>query len=129
MSESGIQASSGNPAFILGTLGRYLVVAIIVGLLTVFFSTIGIIRFARTGSIGEAFNISEILTTIRKIGWGTYIISLVVLFVALIVVEIVIAILGMIPVLGIIIQLVFIAPVMIFEACYLCQVYDAPGAT
>jgi hypothetical protein len=128
LSESGSQASSGNPAFILGALGVYLVVVIIVGLLTVFFSTIGIIRFARTGSIGEAFNISEILTTIRKIGWGTYIISLVVLFAALIVVEIVITILGMIPVLGIIIQLVFIAPVMIFEARYLCQVYDAAGA-
>jgi hypothetical protein len=128
VSESGIQASSVNPAFIIGALGMYLIVVIIVGLLTVFFSTIGIIRFARTGSMGEAFNISGILTTIRKIGWGTYIISLVVLFVALIVVEIVISILGMIPVLGIIIQLVFIAPVMIFEARYLCQVYDAAGA-
>jgi hypothetical protein len=128
VSESGSQASSGNPAVIIGALGVYLVVVIIVGLLTAFFSTIGIIRFARTGSMGEAFNISEILTTIRKIGWGTYIISLVVLFVALIIVEIVIAILGMIPVLGLIIQLVFIAPVMIFEARYLCQVYDAAGA-
>ena len=128
VSESGIQASSGNPAFIIGALGVYLVVVIIVGLLTVFFSTIGIIRFARTGSMGEAFNFREISTTIGKIGWGTYIISLVVLFVALIVVEIVITILGMIPVLGIIIQLVFIAPVMIFEARYLCQVYDAAGA-
>jgi hypothetical protein len=127
VSESGIQASSGNPAFMIGALGVYLVVVIIVGLLTIFFSTIGIIRFARTGSIGEAFNISGIITTIRKIGWGSYIISLVVLFVALIVVEIVITILGLIPVLGIIIQLVFIAPVMIFEARYLCQVYDAAG--
>jgi hypothetical protein len=128
VSESVSQASSGNPAIILGALGVYLVVVIIVGLLTVFFSTIGIIRFARTGSMGEAFNFREISATIGKIGWGIYIISLVVLFVALIVVEIVIAILGMIPVLGIIIQLVFIAPVMIFEARYLCQVYDAAGA-
>ena len=128
VSESDSQASSGNPAFILGALGVYLVVVIIVGLLTVFFSTIGIIRFARTGSMGEAFNFREISATIGKIGWGIYIISLVVLFVALIVVEIVITILGMIPVLGIIIQLVFIAPVMIFEARYLCRVYDAAGA-
>jgi hypothetical protein len=128
VSESGIQASSGNPALIIGALGVYLVVVIIVGLLTVFFSTIGIIRFARTGRMGEAFNISEILTTIRKIGWGTYIISLVVLFLALIVIEVVITILGIIPVLGVIIQVVFIAPVMIFEARYLCQIYDAAGA-
>ena len=128
VSESGSQASSGNPAVILGALGVFLVVVIIVGLLTVFFSTIGIIRFARTGSMGEAFNFRKISATIGKIGWGTYIISLVVLFVALIVVEIVITILGMIPVLGVIIQVVFIAPVMIFEARYLCQVYDAAGA-
>jgi hypothetical protein len=128
VSESGIQASPGNPALILGALGVYLVVVIIVGLLTAFFSTIGIIRFARTGSMDEAFNFREISATIRKIGWGTYIISLVVLFVTLIVIEIVITILGMIPVLGVIIQIVFIAPVMIFEARYLCQVYDATSA-
>jgi hypothetical protein len=128
VSESGIQASSGNPALIIGALGVYLVVVIIVGLLTVFFSTIGIIRFARTGSMGEAFNFREILATIGKIGWGSYIAALVVLIVAMIVVEIVLTILGMIPVLGMIIQLVFIAPVMIFEARYLCQVYDAASA-
>ncbi len=128
VSVSGIQASSGNPALFMGALGLYLIVVIIVAILTVIFASIGVIRFARTGSMGEAFNIREILTTIGKIGWGTYISSLVVLFVALIVVEIVITILGMIPVLGMIIQLVFIAPVMIFEARYLCQVYDAAGA-
>jgi hypothetical protein len=127
VSGSGSLASSGNPVLLLGALGFYLIVVIIVAILTVFFSTIGIIRFARTGSMGEAFNISEILTTIRKIGWGTYISSLVVLLVAVIVVEVVITILGMIPVLGMIINLVFIAPVMIFEARYLCQVYDAAG--
>lgn len=128
VSVSGIQASSGNPAFILGALGFYLIVVIIVTILTVIFASIGVIRFARTGSMGEAFNVREILTTIGKIGWGTYISSLVVLLVALVVVEIVITILGMIPVLGMIIQLVFIAPVMIFEARYLCQVYDAAVA-
>jgi hypothetical protein len=128
VSESGIQASSGNPAFIIGALGVYLVVVIVVGLLTVFFSTLGIIRFARAGSMSEAFNFREISTTIRKIGWGTYLKSLVVLCVALVVIEIVIMILGMIPVLGVIIQIVFIAPVMIFEARYLCQVYDAASA-
>jgi len=126
---SGTPASSGNPASIMGALGGFgLIVVIIVAILTVIFATIGVIRFARTGSMGEAFNIKEISATIGKIGWGTYIISLVVLIVTLIVVEIIIWILGMIPVLGMIIQLVFIAPVMIFEARYLCQVYDAAGA-
>jgi hypothetical protein len=128
VSGSGSPALSGNPGLLLGALGFSLIAILIVGILTVLFSTIGIIRFARTGSMGEAFNISEILTTIRKIGWGSYISSLVVLVVAMIVVEIIITVLGMIPVLGIIINLVFIAPVLIFEARYLCQVYDAAGA-
>ena len=118
-------ASYGNPAVLLGALGLYLVVVVIVGFFTVFFSTIGIIRFARTGSMGEAFNFREISATIGKIGWGSYILALVVLFIAMVVVEIVITILGMIPVLGIVIQLVFIAPVSLFEARYLSQVYDA----
>jgi hypothetical protein len=126
-SSSGSPASYSNPAVLLGALGLYLVVVVIVGFFTVFFSTIGIIRFARTGSMGEAFNFREIAATIGKIGWGSYILALVILFVAMVVVEIVITILGMIPVLGILIQLVFVAPVMLFEARYLCQVYDAAG--
>ena len=128
VSVSGSQASVSNPALFMGALGFYLIVVIIVAILTVIFASIGVIRFARTGSMGEAFNIREILITIGKIGWVTYISSLVVLFVAVIVVEIIITILGSIPVLGIIIHLVFIAPVMIFEARYLCQVYDAAVA-
>jgi hypothetical protein len=127
VSTAGSVVSSGNPAIVIGTLGLYLLVVIIVGIITVIFSTIGIIRFARTGSMGEAFNFRAISATIGKIGWGSYILSLIVLFVAMIVVEIVITILGLIPVLGIIIQLLFVAPVMIFEARYLSQVYDAAG--
>ena len=42
---------------------------------------IGVVRFARTGSIGEAFNFSAIRATIAKIGWVPYIIALVVLMV------------------------------------------------
>lgn len=106
-----------------GMLFGFIVLAII-GILTMIFSTIGIIRFARTGSMGEAFNFKEILATIAKIGWVSYILALVVLMV---VIEIIISILGMIPVLGIIINIVLIAPVMLFEARYLCQVYDAAG--
>ena len=127
VSVSGSQASSGNPALFMGAFGLYLVVVIIVAILTLVFSTIGVIRFARTGSMGEAFNFREISATIGKIGWGSYIVALVILIAVMIVVEIVLTILGMIPVLGIIIQLIFFAPVMIFEARYLSQVYDAAG--
>jgi hypothetical protein len=128
---AGIMAIAGNPSSVMGAIGGMLFGFIVFGvvvILTVVFSTIGIIRFARTGSMGEAFNFSEISATIGKIGWGSYLIALVVLIIILVVLEIILMILGMIPVLGMIIQLIFIAPVTLFEARYLCQVYDAAGA-
>jgi len=44
------------------------------------------------------------------------------------VIEIILSLIGMIPVLGIIINIVFIAPLTLFEARYLCQVYDSVSA-
>ncbi len=129
VSVSGTPVSSGNPAFMMGTLGVFgLIVVIIVAILTVIFATIGVIRFARTGSMGEAFNVMEISATIGKIGWENYIIALVVLFVVQVLISVILWIISMIPVLGMIINLVLIAPVLLFEARYLCQVYDAAGA-
>src|SRR5208337_2265729 len=101
----------------------FVIVAIITGLL----ATIGIVRFARTGSMGEAFNIGEILATIGKIGWGSYIIAMVVLAVVQCIIALVLSIFWLIPVLGIIVELIFLAPVSIFEARYICQLYDAAG--
>ena len=104
------------------------IVLMIVGILTMIFSNIGIIRFARTGSMGEAFNFGEISATIAKIGWVSYILALVVLVVITIVIEIIFMLLGMIPFVGFIITILLIAPFTIFEARYLCQVYDSVSA-
>ena len=104
-----------------------LIIFIIVAFITALFATIGVIRFARTGSMGEAFNFGEISATIGRIGWGTYIIAMVVLFVVQIIISIIISIIAMIPVLGVLIQFVLLAPITLFEARYLCQVYDSAG--
>ncbi|MDP3564360.1 MAG: DUF4013 domain-containing protein [Methanoregula sp.] len=128
---AGIIAMAGDPEAAMGAIGGMLfgfIACAIIGLLTWIFATIGIIRFARTGSMGEAFNFSEITATIAKIGWVPYIIALIVLFVVQIILSIIISVIAMIPILGFIIQIVLIAPIMIFEARYLCQVYDAAGA-
>jgi hypothetical protein len=128
---AGIVAMAGDPAAAMGAIGGMLfgfIVCAIIGLLTWIFATIGIIRFARTGSMGEAFNFKEITATIAKIGWVPYIIALIVLFVVQVILSIIISVIAMIPIFGMIIQLVLIAPIMIFEARYLCQVYDAAGA-
>jgi predicted membrane protein len=89
---------------------------------------IGIVRLARTGSIGEAFNFSAILATIRKIGWVPYILALIVFVVCGIIFEIIAWILMMIPFLGIILVLCLIPPWTIFIARYFSQLYDSAGA-
>ena len=104
-----------------------LVVFVIVAIITGLLATIGIVRFARTGSMGEAFNIGEILATIGKIGWGSYILAMVVLVVVQCIIAMVISVLYLIPVLGIIVEIIFLAPISIFEARYICQLYDAAG--
>ena len=43
----------------------------------------GAVRFARTDSFGEAFNFSAILAHIGRIGWGPYIVALIVLMVVI----------------------------------------------
>jgi hypothetical protein len=128
---AGVMAYISNPAALMGAIGGMLVgliIFVIVAIITTLFATIGIIRFARTGSMGEGFNFGAILETIGRIGWVSYIIALIILVVVQFVFAIIIAVLSMIPVLGILIELVFIAPVSLFEARYLSQLYDAAGA-
>jgi len=128
---AGIVAAASNPASAIGLIGGMLIgfiVFVIVAIITGLFASIGIIRFARTGSMGEAFNFGAILETIGKIGWVSYIIALIILIIVQFVFILIISLLGMIPVLGIIIELILIAPITLFESRYLCQVYDAAGA-
>lgn len=124
-------AMTGNPEKAMAAIGAMLVgivviliLAIIIGL----FATVGIVRFARSGSFGEAFNFSAILATIRKIGWVSYIVALIVLGLCGLVFGIVVTILMMIPILGIILYICLISPWAIFAARYICQLYDSAGA-
>lgn len=113
------EMASGMEGFVLGMI-LFIIVAVICGL----FGMIGIIRFARTGSIGEAFNFVEIRETIGKIGWVPYLGAFIVMLIVQVVISIILAMVTMIPVLGLLIELVFVAPVAIFEARYFSRVYD-----
>lgn len=127
---AGIIAYVLNPAAILSIAGGVLVgmiIFLLVAIITSLFATIGIIRFARTGSMGEAFNFGGILETIGKIGWGSYILALIVIIIVQVVIALIISLLNVIPALAIIVEIIFIAPIAIFEARYLCQVYDSAG--
>lgn len=102
-----------------------LVVAIITGLL----AKIGIIRFARTGSMGEAFNFGAILETIGKIGWLNYIVALIILFIVMLVVGCVVGIFFLVSILlGYIVELIIAAPVVLFISRYYCLLYDSAKA-
>jgi hypothetical protein len=122
---------TGDPTAAMAAVGAMLIgllVILILAIIIGIFATIGIVRFARTGSIGEAFNFSAILATIGKIGWVPYIIALIVLGVCGVIFGIVVAILMMIPILGILLYLCLISPWALFVARYVCQLYDSAGA-
>ncbi len=122
---------SGNYSAMMAAFGAValgVLVMFVLAIIISVFEVIGIVRFARTGSIGEAFNISAILATINKIGWVPYIIALIVLIVVAIIIGIIVGILTMIPYLGIIIYICLIAPIALLFARYICLLYDIAGA-
>ncbi|MGD1004581.1 MAG: DUF4013 domain-containing protein [Methanoregulaceae archaeon] len=122
---------TGNITAITGAIAGMLVgflVIFIVAIIIALFEAIGVIRLARTGSIGEAFNFNAILATIGKIGWVSYIIALIVLLIVGAIFGIVMSIIMMIPILGWIIYFCLIPPFALFGARYYCLVYDSAGA-
>jgi len=131
MGASAAAFMSGNYSAMMAAFGAVALGVLVMFVLAVIisvFEVIGIVRFARTGSIGEAFNISAILATINKIGWVNYIIALIVLIIVAIIVGIIVGILTMIPYLGIIIYLCLIAPIALLFSRYICLLYDNAGA-
>jgi len=117
----------GNIVAIMAGVGVFLVglvIFVIVAIIIVLIATIGIVRFARTGSMGEAFNFGAILGTIGKIGWINYIFALIIVAV---IVGIVQGILFAIPVIGGLLVFLLTPALAIFQARYLCQVYDRAG--
>jgi hypothetical protein len=121
-------ALSQNTTAIIAGIGSALLGVIICILLVIIVAIIlpmAFIRFARFDAFGEAFNISEILTKIGTIGWGSYIIAWIVLIIALFVIGIIMVILAIIPLLGWIIDLLLMVAVTLFVARYWTQVYDS----
>jgi len=128
---------ASNPTTIMTGLagaGLLAVILIIVAIIIALISPIGIIRFARTGQFGEAFNFGEILATIKKIGWLSYILALIIVAIVvgipvLILWFILMALMIALPLVGLVIAvlvlLVVIPIITVFEARYITQVYDS----
>jgi hypothetical protein len=128
-----------NPTAVMTSLagaGILAVVMIIVAIAIAIVSPIGIIRFARTGNLGDAFNFGEIIATIKKIGWLSYILALIVIAVVigipfLILWFILMALALALSLVGLVIAgiiLLMVLPVLaVFEARYLTLVYESAG--
>jgi hypothetical protein len=97
-------------------------VALVIAFILFLFAVIGVIRFARTGSIGEAFNFSAIVATIRSIGWGSYILALVIGIAIIVIVQM---ILGIIPYIGWLLQVIISPFISVFFTRYLTIMYES----
>ena len=121
--------SSVNPNTIGGIIIAVLMGAIffiIVALITWLIIMTAGVRFARTNSIGEAFNFGAIFTHIGKIGWMTYIIALLMLIIALVNIVIICLVINMIiPYIGIILLLILLPFLCLFSPRYITLLYES----
>jgi hypothetical protein len=124
----------------LGLVVLIFIVEIAVGLIM----PVASIRFARTNSFSEGFNVGAILTCIGKIGWINYLIALI-LITLVIAIPIGILVLGFIllggitmvlfkvssiAILGFILAMILVILVLaplfaVFQARYMTRVYDS----
>jgi hypothetical protein len=122
---SGVFLAITSPQALMAAVGTILVgvlVTVIVAFIVCLFAVMGAVRFARTGKVGEAFNFHAILEKIGKIGWGSYIISLIVVA---IIAGIIGFILAIIPFIGWLLVLIFDPALVIFVARFITNLYDS----
>jgi hypothetical protein len=101
-----------------------LLVIFVLFVIVLLFGILGAVRYARTGSIREGIRFSAILTTIRTIGWLSYIILLIGFVIAMVIYAIITSILSVIPYIGWVLVLIINPVFMIFTARYFALVYD-----
>jgi len=114
----------------LATVGWFLAIVLVIGgVLLAFFLAIilvmAIVNMLKKDSFGKAFAFGEIFDVIGEVGWGTYILWLLIIFVC----SIIVAGIGAIPVIGWILSLL-IAPIFgVFVARSASLVYSEATAT
>ncbi|MGB8891048.1 MAG: DUF4013 domain-containing protein [Methanoregula sp.] len=113
-------------------IGLLAIVVIIITLI----QPMGLIRFARTAKFGEAFNFGEIIATIKKIGWLSYILALIIGIIVVLIPGLILEAVGAVLIIkllmpGVVIAAVlfaFVLPILtIFYARYLTRVYESAG--
>jgi hypothetical protein len=116
-----------DPSAMMGLIGAVIfgivILAIVAFIIWLILAT-AVVRFSRTNSIGEAFNFGAIFSHISKIGVGSYIVALII---EAIIVGVITFILEWIPYIGFILLLIVTPVSMLFQARYLCLLYDNAG--
>ena len=121
----------GNPdvwASAVAAAATGIAVAALVWLVISFVSLIAVVRFAHTGSILSAFNITAILSQISRIGWGAWIAAVVLLILIGLAYTAATALIATLPVLGWIVNLFIGVVYGIFRARYLAAAYESAPA-
>lgn len=119
-----------SPQIIIGMMGEMIAGAIIFLILAIIFGIFmmtGIVRLARFEKWSEGFNFSAILATIGKIGWGSYILALIVLVIIWVILQIIIMVCLVIPFIGWVIAIILMVPIMLMLNRYLTMVYESAG--
>jgi len=106
-------------------MGLGLMVVIIVAIIVEIFMLTGVVRFAKMDSIAEAFSFGEIAGHIKKIGWGHYIVALIILWIVMVIMSFIAGLFMIIPIIGWIIYLFLLVPIAIFAARYLVNLYGS----
>jgi len=101
-----------------------LLLELVLLIIVVLFGILGAIRFARTGSIREGIRVSEILHTIRTMGWMSYVLALIVVAVVCILYAFITGVLSVIPFIGWVLVLIAAPFFTIFIARYFTLLYD-----
>jgi hypothetical protein len=120
-----------HPEFIsaIALLVILLMVAVICAIIISVFSFLGVVRFARTGCMAEAFNFSSIVSHIQRIGWFNYLAALIVISIIGFIFGTITNVFSFIPVIGdsigLLVMVILYVPYIIFTSRYAALVYDA----
>lgn len=108
----------------MGFAGMALLIGIAAAFLITIVAAMGIAHMIRTGRFVKAFAFGEIIGIIGKVGWGNYIIWLIVMFA----IALIFSAIGGIPWIGWLISLILMPPFLVFASRSLGLVY-ASGAS
>lgn len=109
---------------LVAVAGTELLVILIVWLVLMLASTIGVVRFARSGRMAEAFRAGAILGDIVAIGWGNFLLGLTILWILSMVFHVGVVLVQSVPVAGWLVGLFLMPAWGIFSVRFIAVMYE-----